>query len=46
MDRASSGSGREARVPLLKKELVEFCFAVPNNFKIRDRELRWFMKNQ
>ena len=44
VDRASSGSGREARVPLLKKELVEFCFAVPNNFKIRDRELRWFMK--
>ena len=45
MDRASSGSGREARVPLLTKELVEFCFAVPNNFKIRDGELRWFMKN-
>lgn len=44
VDRASSGSGREARVPLLTKEIVEFCFAVPNNFKIRDGELRWFMK--
>lgn len=44
VDRASSGSGREARVPLLTKELVEFCFAVPNNVKIRDGELRWFMK--
>jgi len=28
----------------LSKEIVEFCFAVPNNFKIRDGELRWFMK--
>ena len=44
VDRASSGSGREARVPLLTKELVEFCFAVPNEYKIRDGELRWFMK--
>ncbi len=44
VDRASSGSGREARVPLLTKKIVEFCFAVPNNFKIRDGELRWFMK--
>ena len=44
VDKASSGSGREARVPLLTKEIVEFCFAVPNNFKIRDGELRWFMK--
>tara|TARA_B100000787_G_scaffold34524_1_gene23916 strand:- start:11738 stop:13630 length:1893 start_codon:yes stop_codon:yes gene_type:complete len=44
VDRASSGSGREARVPLLTKELVEFCFAIPNNFKIREGELRWFMK--
>jgi len=44
VDRASSGSGREARVPLLSKELVEFCFSVPNDFKVRDGELRWFMK--
>ena len=44
VDRASSGSGREARVPLLAKDLVEFCFAIPNDFKIRNRELRWFMK--
>ena len=44
VDRASSGSGREARVPLLNKELVEFCFAVPNNFKVRNGQLRWFMK--
>ena len=44
VDRASSGSGREARVPLLSKELVEFCFAVPNDFKVREGELRWFMK--
>ena len=44
VDRASSASGREARVPLLSKELVEFCFAVPNQYKIRNGELRWFMK--
>ena len=39
----SSGSGREARV-LLTKKIVEFCFSVPNEFKVRDGELRWFMK--
>lgn len=44
VDRASSSVGREARVPLLTKDLVEFCFAVPNEFKIREGELRWFMK--
>ena len=44
VDRASSGSGREARVPLLNKELAEFCFAIPNSYKIYDGELRWFMK--
>ena len=44
VDRASSGSGREARVPLLNKELAEFCFANPNSYKIYDGELRWFMK--
>ena len=36
VDRASSGSGREARVPLLNKELAEFCFAIPNSYKIYD----------
>lgn len=44
VDRASSGSGREARVPLLNKELAEFCFAIPNSYKIYNGELRWFMK--
>tara|TARA_B110000971_G_scaffold220850_1_gene265776 strand:- start:8239 stop:10131 length:1893 start_codon:yes stop_codon:yes gene_type:complete len=44
VDRASSSSGREARVPLLNKEIVEFCFSLPNEFKILNGELRWFMK--
>ena len=44
IDRASSSSGREARVPLLSKDIVEFCFSLPNNLKIRQNELRWFMK--
>lgn len=44
VDRASSGSGREARVPLLNKKLVEFCFAVPNEYKIKNGQLRWFMR--
>ena len=37
-------SGRESRVPLLSREIVEFCFSIPNELKIRDGELRWFMK--
>ncbi len=44
VDRASSSSGRESRVPLLSKEIVEFCFSIPNELKIRNGELRWFMK--
>jgi asparagine synthase (glutamine-hydrolysing) len=44
VDRASSSSGREARVPLLNKEIVEFCFSIPNESKIHNGELRWFMK--
>ena len=44
VDRASSSSGRESRVPLLSREIVEFCFSIPNESKIRDGELRWFMK--
>ena len=31
-------------MPLLNKELAEFCFAIPNSYKIYDGELRWFMK--
>ena len=44
VDRASSGTGREARVPLLSKKLVEFCFSIPNEAKIKKGELRSFMK--
>ena len=44
VDRASSGSGREARVPLLNRDIIEFCFSIPNNYKIYNGELRWFMK--
>ena len=44
VDRASSSSGSESRVPLLSKEIVEFCFSIPNELKIRNGELRWFMK--
>lgn len=44
VDRASSSTGREARVPLLSKKLVEFCFSIPNEAKIKNGELRSFMK--
>lgn len=44
VDRASSSSGREARVPLLNKKIVEFCFSIPNDTKIKNGELRFFMK--
>lgn len=44
VDRASSAVGREARVPLLTKDIVALGLATPNENKIRDGQLRWFMK--
>ena len=32
-------------MPLLNKEIVQFCFSIPNELKIQNGELRWFMKN-
>lgn len=44
VERASSASGREARVPLLDHRIVALGFAAANSTKIRDGQLRWFMK--
>ena len=44
IDRASSGVGREARIPLLDTNLIKFCFSIPNEAKINSGNLRWFMK--
>lgn len=44
VDRASSSAGREARVPLLSRKIVEFCFSIPNEAKIKNGQLRLFMK--
>lgn len=43
-DRASMAYGRELRVPLLDQRLVEYVFALPNAYKIRDGVQRAFYR--
>jgi asparagine synthase (glutamine-hydrolysing) len=44
-DRSSMASGREMRVPLLDKRLVEFAFSLPLKQKIRHGHQRFFLRN-
>ena len=44
-DRASMASGRELRVPLLDKRLVEFAFSLPLRQRIRKGQQRFFLRN-
>jgi asparagine synthase (glutamine-hydrolysing) len=44
-DRASMASGREMRVPLLDKRLVEFAFSLPLKQRIRQGHQRYFLRN-
>jgi len=44
VERASSASGREARVPLLDPGIVAHGFSMPNEVKIKDGQFRKYMK--
>ena len=43
-DRNSMAHGREVRLPFLSHELVEFVFALPSNFKIREGWTKWLLR--
>jgi len=43
-DRMSMASGVEVRVPFLDKELVEFAFNIPDEYKQRRTEGKWVLK--
>jgi asparagine synthase (glutamine-hydrolysing) len=43
-DRNAMAHGREARLPFLNHELVEFLFTLPSNFKIRKGWTKWLLR--
>lgn len=43
-DRNSMAHGVEVRLPFLNKDLVEFLFSLPSNFKIRNGELKYILR--
>jgi asparagine synthase (glutamine-hydrolysing) len=43
-DRASMFSSKELRVPLLDKNIGEFCYGVSNEYKIKNGSLRYFYR--
>ncbi len=43
-DRNSMAHGREVRLPFLSHELVEFIFALPAHFKIRNGRTKWLLR--
>lgn len=45
VDRASSSTGLETRVPLLDTRVVEFAWRLPNQFKLRNfRQGKWILR--
>lgn len=43
-DRDSMAFGLETRHPFLDYRLVDFCFSLPDNFKIRDGWQKWLLR--
>jgi asparagine synthase (glutamine-hydrolysing) len=43
-DRSSMAFSIEARVPFLDEELVEFVFALPGEYLLRDGETKWVLR--
>jgi asparagine synthase (glutamine-hydrolysing) len=43
-DRNAMAHGREARLPFLSHELVEFVFSLPAHFKIRQGWTKWLLR--
>src|SRR5918911_1787967 len=44
IDIASMANSLEARSPLLDHRLVEFCAALPSNYKLRGRTSKWLLR--
>jgi len=43
-DKATMANSIEERLPLMDKELINFCFSIPPEFKIRNGQVKYILK--